>query len=129
MKYRITEENGVYDLLVYSEDTLKENEEVELGNLLIDTKRNQYYILPAEDQSEEQAVPQGRQPLRQARDRGRAPQAHRRRARQETAAAAEDPRGDHGRRAGLHAENDGGRGHQEALYARADGDHQRHARL
>lgn len=53
MKYRITEENGVYDLLVYSEDTLKENEEVELGNLLIDTKRNQYYILPAEEQSEE----------------------------------------------------------------------------
>lgn len=53
MKYKLIEEEGVYDLSVYFEDTLNDNNQIKLGSLLIDTKRNQYYILPEEGLSEE----------------------------------------------------------------------------
>jgi hypothetical protein len=53
MRYSITEENGIYDINVLCEDTLNNNETKQIGNLLIDTKRNQYYILPGEEFSDE----------------------------------------------------------------------------
>ncbi len=52
MKYRITEENENYDISVIFQDK-NTNEEIKMGDLLIDTKRGNYYILPCEDYSDE----------------------------------------------------------------------------
>lgn len=52
MKYRITKEKENYDISVIYQD-LTTDEEIQIGDLLIDTKRGNYYILPCEDYSDE----------------------------------------------------------------------------
>lgn len=52
MKYKLEEQDGVYFLDVYLNDTL-ENKTYEYGTAVFDTKRNTYYLLPAESKKTE----------------------------------------------------------------------------